>query len=523
MKRINRALISVSDKSKIVEFARELQSLGIEIISTGGTARLLRENDIRITEVSDYTGYPEMLDGRVKTLHPKIHAGILAVRDDERHMNELKDQGIKSIDMVVVNLYPFEDTVAREDVSIEEAIENIDIGGPTLIRAAAKNYRYVAVVTDPRQYDTVLAELKANDRMLSNETRFKLAKEAFSRTARYDAVISSYLETISEQKREFPETYAPVYVKVQGLRYGENPHQQAAFYRIPYLTEPCVATAKQLHGRELSFNNILDLNAALEIVKDFDEPTAAIIKHNNPCGVASHETSLAQAYRDALACDPLSAFGSIIGLNRVVDLETAKAIREAALSGSFPEAIIAPGYEPDALELLSKAKNRQILEVGSLGKLDYGMKETKSVVGGLLVQERDLKLIDRSQLKVVTEKEPTSEMMDSLLFAWKVCKHVKSNAILLARDKRTVGIGAGQMSRVDSTIIAIRKAGDRARGSVMASDAFIPFRDSIDLAAEAGVVAVIQPGGSKRDDEVIRAANEHGIAMVFTGMRHFRH
>lgn len=523
MRKINKALISVSDKSKIVEFAKELQGLGIEIISTGGTAKLLSENGIQITEVSDYTGYPEMLDGRVKTLHPKIHAGILAIRDDEGHMDQLEKQGIDLIDMVVVNLYPFEKTVAQEDVSIEEAIENIDIGGPTLVRAAAKNYRYVVVVTDPSQYDTVLAELKANDRMLSNETRFKLAKEAFSRTARYDAIISSYLESISEHRSEFPETYAPIYTKVQGLRYGENPHQQAAFYRIPYLTEPCVATARQLHGRELSFNNILDLNAALEIVKDFDEPTAAIIKHNNPCGVASHESSLAQAYRDALACDPLSAFGSIIALNRVVDLETAKAIREAALSGSFPEAIIAPGYKPDALELLAKAKERRILEVEPLGKRDLGMKEVKAVAGGILVQERDLKLIDRSQLRVVTEREPTPEEMDSLLFAWKVCKHVKSNAILLAQDKRTVGIGAGQMSRVDSTIIAIRKAGDRARGAVMASDAFIPFRDSVDLAAEAGVVAIIQPGGSKRDEEVIKAANEHGIAMVFTGVRHFKH
>ena len=522
MIRIKRALISVSDKTKIVEFAKELQKLGIEIISTGGTAHLLRENGVQITEVSSYTGFPEMLDGRVKTLHPKIHAGILALRDNEEHMSQLQQQGIEPIDMVVVNLYPFEETVSKPEVSIEDAIEQIDIGGPTLIRAAAKNYRYVAVVTDPSQYDTVLAELKANDCTLSNETRLRLAKEAFIRTARYDAAISSYFESISEGRDEFPSLFAPVYVKIGELRYGENPHQRAAFYRIPHLIEPCIATARQLHGKELSYNNILDLNAALEIVKDFDEPAAAIIKHNNPCGVACAET-LAQAYRDALACDPLSAFGSIIGFNRVVDLETAEAIREAARTGSFSEAIIAPGYEEEALELLKKSKDRRILEVGSLSPRDPGLKEVKGVTGGVLVQERDLKIVERSQLRVVTEREPTPEQMESLLFAWKVCKHVKSNAILLAQGKRTVGIGAGQMSRVDAAIIAVRKAGERAKGAVMASDAFIPFRDTVDIAAEAGVVAIIQPGGSKRDEEVIQAANEHGIAMVFTGMRHFKH
>jgi len=521
--KIKLALVSVSDKSGIVEFARELVKLDIKILSTGGTARLLTESGIEVREVSDYTGFPEMMDGRLKTLHPKIHGGLLALRDNTEHTNQAKEHGIELIDMVVVNLYPFESTIAKPGVELSEAIENIDIGGPTMIRSAAKNYRHVAVVTNPEQYKAVIAELQENAGALLSETKFNLAKAAFAHTAHYDTVISNYLTGLDRAfATELPDVLELKYEKAHGLRYGENPHQKAAFYRGPALSEPSVSRARQLHGRELSFNNILDLHAALEIVKDFAEPTAAIIKHNNPCGVACHST-LAQAYRDALECDPLSAFGSIVALNREVDLETAEAIRRAAREGSHAEAIIAPGYTEDALKRLKRSKDLRIMSVGQLGARNPEVKEIKTVLGGVLMQERDLHELNPGDLKVVTEKQPTAEQLEAMMFAFKVCKHVKSNAILLAQGKKTVGIGAGQMSRVDSSIIAARKAGDRAKGSVLASDALIPFRDGVDAAAEAGVVAIIQTGGSIRDEEVIAAANEHGMAMVFTGVRHFRH
>ncbi|MFQ6039991.1 MAG: bifunctional phosphoribosylaminoimidazolecarboxamide formyltransferase/IMP cyclohydrolase [Candidatus Poribacteria bacterium] len=523
MNKINLALVSVSDKTGIVAFAQELIKLDIKILSTGGTARLLAESGIEVREVSDYTGFPEMMDGRLKTLHPKIHGGLLALRDNAEHIRQAKEHGIEFIDMVVVNLYPFESTIAKPDVELSEAIENIDIGGPTMIRSAAKNYRRVAVVTNPNQYEAVIAELKKKNAALSNETKFNLAKAAFAHTAHYDTVIANYLAGLDGAiAAEFPSALEFRYDKAQDLRYGENPHQKAAFYRGPALSEPSVANARQLHGKELSFNNILDLHAALEVVKDFAEPTAAIIKHNNPCGVACHST-LAQAYRDALECDPLSAFGSIVALNREVDLETAKAIRQAVKAGSHAEAIIAPGYTEDALKRLKRSKDLRIMEVNKLGARNPEVKEIKTVLGGVLVQERDLHELNPGDLKVVTEKQPTTEQLESMMFAFKVCKHVKSNAILLAQGKKTVGIGAGQMSRVDSSIIAARKAGDRAKGSVLASDALIPFRDGVDAAAEAGVAAIIQTGGSIRDDEVIAAANEHGMAMVFTGVRHFKH
>ena len=523
MNKIKLALVSVSDKTGIVEFALELVKLDIKILSTGGTARLLTESGIAVREVSDYTGFPEMMDGRLKTLHPKIHGGLLALRDSVEHTSQAKEHGIEFIDMVVVNLYPFESTIARPDVELSEAIENIDIGGPTMIRSAAKNYRHVAVVTNPSQYESVRAELNENAGALSNETKFALAKAAFTHTAHYDTVISDYLAGLDRPPvAELPATLEFKYEKAQDLRYGENPHQKAAFYRGPALSEPSVAGARQLHGKELSFNNILDLHAALETVKDFEEPTAAIIKHNNPCGVACSGT-LAQAYRDALDCDPLSAFGSIVALNREVDLDTAKAIRQAAKDGSHAEAIIAPGYAEDALKRLKRSKDLRLMEVGELGARNPEVKEIKTVLGGILVQDRDLHELKPSDLKVVTEKQPTPEQIESMMFAWKVCKHVKSNTILLAQGKKTVGIGAGQMSRVDSSIIAARKAGDRAKGSVLASDALIPFRDGVDAAAQAGVAAIIQTGGSMRDEEVIAAANEHGMAMVFTGVRHFKH
>lgn len=528
---IKRALISVSDKTKIADFSRKLSELGIEIISTGGTAKLLKESSIPVREVSDYTGFPELFDGRVKTLHPKIHGAILASRQSESHLNQAKAQGIEFIDLVVVNLYPFQQTISKPSAKLDEAIENIDIGGVALIRAAAKNYKYVAVITSPDQHDAILSELQAKNGELSDETRFALAQAAFEHTANYDLAISSYLNSLdSGVLSEFPQNLSLNYQKVQELRYGENPHQSGAFYKAPFIKEPCVANAKQLHGKELSFNNILDLNAALEMVKDFDEPTAAIIKHNNPCGVASAKTS-AQAYKDALACDSLSAFGSILGFNRPVDVETAEEVRKAAKEGAWAEAIIAPSYDEEALKLLKRVKDRRILEVGNFREQGTGnreqdkeyKKEYRFVVGGMLVQDRDLIDLKEDQLKVVTKRQPTEEEWESLRFAWKVCKHVKSNAILLAKGKQTVGIGAGQMSRVDSSIIAAIKAKERAKGSVLASDALIPFRDGVDAAAQAGVTAIIQPGGSIRDDEVISAADEHGMAMIFTGIRHFRH
>ena len=522
MKKIQRALISVYDKTDLDNLAKTLNQKGVEILSTGGTARQLRRLGIEIREVSDHTGFPEMLDGRVKTLHPKIHAGLLAIRDNPEHVAQTSEHGIPLIDLVVCNLYPFEATIAKEGVDLAEVIENIDIGGPTLIRAAAKNYRDVAVLTDSHQYPEIIAELEANDGCLSDETRFRLAKAAFTHTAHYDAVISRYLANLDAPDAEFPEILDLRYEKAQSLRYGENPHQQAAFYRTHTSPEPCAAWANQLSGQPLSFNNLLDLEAAIEIVKDFDAPACTIIKHNNPCGLAT-APDLEGAFTNALNCDRQSAFGCVIGLNRKVNLKLANTIRAAAKSGIKVEAIIAPSYTEKALKALSRVKHRRLLATGELSQ-DAAVKQIRDLIGGVLVQARDLHEITPDDLQVVTKREPTSEEIVSLLFAWKVCKHVKSNCIVLAQGSKTVGIGAGQMSRVDACIITVRKAGpERAKGSMLASDAYIPFADNIEVAAEAGVRAIIQPGGSVGDGPVIEAADRYGIAMVFTGVRHFRH
>ncbi|MHB8345621.1 MAG: bifunctional phosphoribosylaminoimidazolecarboxamide formyltransferase/IMP cyclohydrolase [Acidiferrobacterales bacterium] len=520
---IKRALISVSDKTGIVEFARFLQSRKVEIISTGGTARLLADNGVQVTEVSDYTGFPEMLDGRLKTLHPKIHGGVLARRDQQSHLQAMERHGIHPIDLVVVNLYPFEQTVARSDCTLNLAIENIDIGGPTLLRAAAKNHAAVTVVVDNADFGVVREEMKAHDGMLTAATRFALAVKAFEHTARYDGAIANYLGTMEPGggRARFPQTFNAQFVKAQDMRYGENPHQQAAFYRELAPVEACIATAAQLQGKELSFNNIADTDAALECAKSFDEPACVIVKHANPCGVAVADTVL-DAYQNAYITDPTSAFGGIIAFNRVLDAPTARAIIER----QFVEVIVAPSVSPDALAVLAAKQNVRVLECGEWrGERPPGL-DFRRVTGGLLVQDRDNAILGRSDLKVVTRRAPTENEINDLLFSWKVVKFVKSNAIVYCKAGRTVGVGAGQMSRVYSARIASIKAADaglEVRGSVMASDAFFPFRDGLDQAAEVGVTAVIQPGGSMRDQEVIEAADQHGIAMVFTGVRHFRH
>jgi phosphoribosylaminoimidazolecarboxamide formyltransferase/IMP cyclohydrolase len=518
---VRRALISVSDKTGIVDFGRSLSQLGIELLSTGGTYRLLKENQIPVTEVSDYTGFPEMMDGRVKTLHPKIHGGILGRRGTDDAV--MAEHDVQAIDMVVVNLYPFEETVAKPDCDLATAIENIDIGGPTMVRAAAKNHNDVAIVVNTTDYSRVLKELQANDGGLTHATRFDLAVKAFEHTAGYDGAIANYLggRTADNDNADFPRTFNSQYVKVQDMRYGENPHQRAAFYREHHPREACVATAKQLQGKALSYNNVADTDAALECVKPFADPACVIVKHANPCGVAIG-SDIAEAYNLAFATDPTSAFGGIIAFNRELDAVTAKAI----VDRQFVEVIIAPSIAPDALELVAAKKNVRLLACGELDgerakSLDY-----KRVTGGLLVQDRDLGMVDMEDVKMVTDRQPSEQELNDLLFAWEVAKYVKSNAIVYARAGRTIGVGAGQMSRVYSAKIAGIKAADEnleVKGSVMASDAFFPFRDGIDAAAAAGITAVIQPGGSMRDQEVIDAANEHGIAMVFTGMRHFRH
>lgn len=525
MARIERALISVSDKTGVVEFARELQKLGVEIISTGGTSRLLKENNIQVIEISEYTGFPEIMDGRVKTLHPMVHGGLLALRDNETHKKQMKELGIKPIDMVVVNLYPFEKTVAKKDVTLEEAIENIDIGGPSMIRSASKNYKHVVVVVNPKRYEFIIEDLKANHNDISEKMRFELAVEAFRTTGRYDRIIANYFDSLDQEKGGYPTGLSLDFIKRQSLRYGENPHQTASFYVEDNVQEPCVSNAQQLYGKELSYNNILDLNAALELVKEFERPSAIVIKHTNPCGAASADT-LAEAFKKAYSSDPVSAFGCILGLNRTVDVDTAEVITEP---GHFVEAIIAPEYEQKAIEILTTKRKwgsgLRLLKTGVLSAkaIDPHAHDMKRVVGGMLLQSRDLSVYDNEGLKYVTRKKPSEEEMRDLRFAFIVCKHVKSNSIVLARDESVVGVGAGQMSRVDSTEISIKKAGDRAKGTVMASDAFFPFRDSVDAAAKAGVTAIIQPGGSNRDEESIVAADEYGIAMVFTGQRHFRH
>jgi phosphoribosylaminoimidazolecarboxamide formyltransferase / IMP cyclohydrolase len=506
-----KALLSVYDKTGIVEFAKALQELNVEILSTGGTAKLLKENKIKVTGVSDYTGFPEIMNGRVKTLHPKIHGGILAVRDNKEHIEKAKEHNIDLIDIVVVNLYPFEETVSK-DCTFEEALEQIDIGGPTMLRSAAKNFEDVVVVSNPEKYNEVIEALKKKD--VPRELRLSLAKEVFNHTAHYDTVISTYIE--GKGKKRFPKHLEIAFEKVQDMRYGENPHQFASFYREAIMNEPCVSNAKQLHGKQLSYNNIIDINDALELVKDFDEPTAAIIKHTNPCGVASAET-IEKAYKLAHAADPMSAFGCIVALNRDCTMGVAEIV-----SKLFIEVVICPKFDKDALELLMKKKNVRLLETGELHQTKKGY-DMRKVVGGILVQTRNTAKLDPKELKVVTKKNPTDKELNDMLFAWKVNKHVKSNSIVFAKDQVAVGVGAGQMSRVDSSIIAARKAGDNAKGAVMSSDAFFPFRDGVDEAVKAGVTAIIQPGGSIRDQEVIDAANEHGIAMVFSGVRLFKH
>jgi len=505
--KVLRALISVSDKRGVVELARRLQALGVEIISTGGTARALREGGVRVVDVSEVTGFPEMMDGRVKTLHPVIHGGILALRQKREHMEELERHGIKTIDLVVVNLYPFEETVGR-GAGLQEAVENIDIGGPAMIRSAAKNFTDVAVVVDPEDYRWVIEELERTG-CLSEDSRRRLAVKAFSHTARYDAVISSYLNRTFGVE-EFPEILNLSYRRAGVLRYGENPHQRGVLYVDG--TGRGIAGARCLQGKQLSFNNYLDLDAAWELLGEFDEPTAAIMKHGNPCGVAS-AGDLAEAYGKAHACDPVSAYGGVVGLNREVDGETAERI-----ASTFIEAVVAPGYSREALEALAKKQNMRVVEMrdGSDG-LQY-----RQISGGVLVQDRDSVLLT-GELRFVTSRRPSGAELADLLFAWKVAKHVRSNAIVLAREKQAVGIGAGQMSRVDSAEMAIKKAGGRAMGSVMASDGFIPFPDTVERAAAAGVASIIQPGGSIRDSEVIAAAERLGLSMVLTGTRHFRH
>lgn len=516
--KIQNAIISVSDKTGLVEFAKKLKELGVNIYSTGGTAKTLENVGIDVIKISDYTGFPEILDGRVKSLHPRIHGGILAKRDNENHLAQLSENGIVTFDLVVVNLYPFGKVIQKKDVTIEEAIENIDIGGPSMLRSAAKNYKFVCVVSSPDYYGEILNELQSKG-TVSLELRKKLAMEVFEQTAYYDSLISGYFHNqVVEDAEEFPERISFYFKKELNLRYGENPHQKAAYYIDPEIKVTGVSSASQIHGKELSFNNILDLEAAFETVKEFKEPAASVIKHTNPCGVAVGD-SLARAFLDAWESDPVSAFGSIIGLNQTVDEETARVVLEAG----FVECIIAPRYEIEALELLKSRKNLRILETGKIKDEEVYDFDMKRVVGGILIQERDLGNFDMDEIKCVTEKAPTEEELEWLIFAWKVCKHVKSNAIVLANGKKTVGVGAGQMSRVDATFMAIHKAGERAGGAVLASDAFFPQSDSVELAAEHGIKAIIQPGGSVKDREVIDACNRTGISMVFTSMRHFRH
>ena len=536
MKKIKRVLISVYDKTNLLEIANALSQRGVEILSTGGTARHLRDAGVNILDVSDYTGFPEMLEGRVKTLHPKIHGGLLADWDNAEHTAQAAAHGITGIDMVICNLYPFEATVAKPDVTLPEAIENIDIGGPTMIRAAAKNYRHVAVLTKANQYPEIIADLDANDGSLSEERRFALAKAAFAHTAHYDTAITAYLtdsdsplirgdrevnQTEGSETDEFADNLTLRFRKARTLRYGENPHQRAAFYKTEANPGACAAWANQLSGQPLSFNNLLDLEAALEIVKDFETPACAIIKHNNPCGLATAGT-LQDAFTNALECDRTSAFGSIVGLNRKVTIQTANIIREAANAGVKIDAIIAPSYTEKALRALSRVKRRPILEAGSLSAMEPVL-QIRNITGGVLVQDPDVHDLDANDLEVVTSCAPTEAEIESLLFAWKACKHVKSNCILLANGTQSVGIGAGQMSRVDAAIIAIRKAGEKAKGAVLASDAYFPFPDGVEIAGEAGIRAIIQPGGSVNDTPVIETADAYGMAMVLTGVRHFRH
>ncbi|MDO9293449.1 MAG: bifunctional phosphoribosylaminoimidazolecarboxamide formyltransferase/IMP cyclohydrolase [Hydrogenophaga sp.] len=527
-----RALISVSDKTGIVELAQTLHGLGVSLISTGGTAKLLAEKGLPVTEVAEVTAFPEMLDGRVKTLHPTVHGGLLARRDVPEHMAALKTHGIDTIDLLIVNLYPFEATVAKPGCTLEDAIENIDIGGPAMVRSAAKNWKDVAVLTDAAQYPAVIDELKASGK-LSDKTRFALSVAAFNRISQYDGAISDYLSSIEfeegasvPKRAEYPGQANGRFVKLQDLRYGENPHQTAAFYRDLYPAPGSLVTAKQLQGKELSYNNIADADAAWECVKSFDVPACVIVKHANPCGVAVGKDAL-EAYSKAFQTDPTSAFGGIIALNRVLDGAGAQAI-----SKQFVEVLMAPGYTPEALEVFKAKANVRVLEIalppGGPTAWDKGLNLTdiKRVGSGLLMQSADKHVLQRADLKVVTKLQPTEQQLEDLLFAWKVAKFVKSNAIVFCKDGMTMGVGAGQMSRLDSARIASIKAGHAnltLQGTAVASDAFFPFRDGLDVVVDAGATCVIQPGGSMRDQEVIDAADERGVVMVYSGVRHFRH
>lgn len=510
---VSRALISVSDKNGVIEFAKKLSKKGIEILSTGGTAKALREAKIDVIDVSDYTGFPEMMDGRVKTLHPKIHGGLLCLRDNEKHVEEAKKNGIKMIDLVVVNLYPFKETVKKEGAKEEEIIENIDIGGPSMVRSAAKNFNFVTIVTDPADYDEVADQIAKNGDT-SLELRKKLARKAFSLTCDYDEAIRRYFRQLLGE----PELLDLHYEKVLSLRYGENPQQKAAFFRNPENHDSNITNSEVLHGKQLSFNNIVDGDSALELVKEFSEPTAVFIKHNNPCGVASAEM-IEEAFRLGHHVDPLSAFGCIIAVNREFTEEMVDYMKEKNM---FVEVVIAPSYEKKALKRLMTRQNLRILRTGEL-KLDLLKTDIKKVAGGLLIQTKDTYEITPSDLKVVTQKSPTNEEIRSMLFANKVCKHVMSNAVIMAKGTVVMAVGAGQMSRVDSVMIAGKKGGDKIKGSVMSSDAFFPFPDALEEAVKLGVTAIIQPGGSVSDEIVIKRADELGISMVFTGRRYFRH
>ncbi|MEK8090788.1 bifunctional phosphoribosylaminoimidazolecarboxamide formyltransferase/IMP cyclohydrolase [Thermithiobacillus plumbiphilus] len=522
MAEIKRALISVSDKTGVVELARALQGFGVEILSTGGTAKLLNDAGIPVIEVADYTGSPEMMDGRLKTLHPKIHGGLLGRRDLPEHVAQMAEHDIPNIDLLVVNLYPFEATIAKPDCTLAEAIEQIDIGGPTMLRAAAKNHQAVTVVVDASDYARVLEEMRKSGGGVGAALRFELARKVFEHTAHYDGAIANYLGTIRNDGSadKFPHTLNLQFERVQAMRYGENPHQDAAFYREASYDGPSIANADQRQGKELSYNNVADLDAALALVQEFEEPACAIIKHANPCGAATGK-DLAEAYERAFAGDPVSAFGGIIAFNRPLDGATAE-----GLLRQFMEAVIAPDISPEAAAILGSKKNVRVLASGAMRAAGSNGWDFKRVRGGMLVQEMDLRRLCDADIQVVTERQPTAEELEDLRFAWAVVKHVRSNAIVYARGGQTLGIGAGQMSRVDAARFGALKAQDAGHelaGCALASDAFFPFRDGVDAAAKAGVKAIIQPGGSIRDEEVIQAANEHGIAMVFTGVRHFKH
>ncbi len=520
MVRIKRVLISVSDKTGITEFARQLQKFGAEIISTGGTAKLLKNAGLNVQEISEYTGFPEMLDGRVKTLHPKIHGGLLCLRDSKDHMAQIKKHAIRLIDMVVVNLYPFEATIQKSGITLEDAIENIDIGGPSMLRSAAKNYRFVAVVSDPGDYPQIVGELQKQKGRLGDETLRQLGLKVFQRTSSYDSKIYEYLSNGSAQKHPsdelFPTKLDLSFTKIQNLRYGENPHQRAALYEGDVSTDGSLVHAEKLSGKDLSFNNFLDLNAAWDIVREFDEPAAVVIKHLNPTGAAI-ASNLETAYVRAWSADKLSAFGGIVGLNRNVDRGTAKKIN----ASGFLECVVAPSYDQAALKLLTQKKNFRVLWV-ELKKPQQGF-DIKSIDGGVVIQEKDLFNLDKHKLNVVTKRKPTKKEWADLLFGWKVVKYVKSNAIVFVKNKQTIGVGMGQVNRVDSVLLCAKRSGKKSNGSVLCSDAFFPKEDSITLAAKAKVKAIIQPGGSIADEQVIKEADRRGIAMVFTGCRHFKH